>query len=177
MARIAAFNQDGNNFNGHFLPPALIIVWTLQPQQRLGKNPAVRNRQRSHPGDSLNYWLDLFTPYTWNRFRDHGATTSGFRPRQRKAAFERVKRGDLSSAHGSRRAPAACVSRGGTVHSPPHDRRDAVRDAVGSKLINVAGQAGRSASALSCPNLAPTAGAPLPARSRQARVPTMRWPR
>jgi hypothetical protein len=43
----------------------------------------------------LEYWLDLFTPYTWTRFRDHGATISGFRPRQRKAAFERIKRGDL----------------------------------------------------------------------------------
>src|SRR5262249_3096276 len=32
---------------------------------------------------------------TWTRFRDHGATISGFKPRQRKAAFERVKRGDL----------------------------------------------------------------------------------
>lgn len=43
----------------------------------------------------MNYWLDLFTPYTWTRFQDHGAMVSGFRPRQRKAAFERVKRGDL----------------------------------------------------------------------------------
>ena len=41
------------------------------------------------------YWLDLFTPYTWQRFREHGTAISGFRPRQRKAAYERVKRGDL----------------------------------------------------------------------------------
>jgi hypothetical protein len=40
----------------------------------------------------LDYWLDLFTPYTGTR---HGATVSGFRPRQRKAAFERVKQGDV----------------------------------------------------------------------------------
>jgi hypothetical protein len=42
----------------------------------------------------MAYWLDLFTPYTWTRFRDHGANISGFRPRQRKTAFERVKQGD-----------------------------------------------------------------------------------
>jgi hypothetical protein len=43
----------------------------------------------------MNYWLDIFTPYTWNRFKEHGASISGFRPRQRAAAFERVKRGDV----------------------------------------------------------------------------------
>ena len=43
----------------------------------------------------MSYWLDLFTPYTWSRFKEHGASISGFRPRQRAAAFERVKRGDL----------------------------------------------------------------------------------
>jgi len=42
----------------------------------------------------MHYWLDLFTPYTWTRFQDHGADISGFRPRQRKAAFGRVKKGD-----------------------------------------------------------------------------------
>src|SRR5882724_5195770 len=43
----------------------------------------------------MNYWLDLFTPYTWARFQEHGASISGFRPRQRRAAFERVRPGDL----------------------------------------------------------------------------------
>ena len=42
----------------------------------------------------MTYWLDLFTPYTWLRFQDHGADISGFRPRQRKTAFGRVKQGD-----------------------------------------------------------------------------------
>jgi hypothetical protein len=42
----------------------------------------------------MTYWLDLFTPYTWGRFQDHGASVSGFRPRQRKTAFGRVKEGD-----------------------------------------------------------------------------------
>jgi hypothetical protein len=42
----------------------------------------------------MTYWLDLFTPYTWTRFQDHGADISGFRPRQRKTAFSRVKQGD-----------------------------------------------------------------------------------
>ncbi|HXW19472.1 MAG TPA: hypothetical protein VEK35_03100 [Roseiarcus sp.] len=42
----------------------------------------------------MTYWLDLFTPYTWERFKDHGADISGFRPRQRRAIFERVKPGD-----------------------------------------------------------------------------------
>src|SRR6266516_2455110 len=43
----------------------------------------------------MSYWLDLFTPYTWTRFGDHGASISGFRPRQRRAAFERIAPGDL----------------------------------------------------------------------------------
>ena len=43
----------------------------------------------------MTYWLDLFTPYTWMRFQEHGASVSGFRPRQRHTAFERVKSGDL----------------------------------------------------------------------------------
>jgi hypothetical protein len=43
----------------------------------------------------MTYWLDLFTPYTWARFRDHGEKISGFRPRQRKTAFERVESGDI----------------------------------------------------------------------------------
>jgi hypothetical protein len=43
----------------------------------------------------MAYWLDLFTPYTWERFQQHGATISGFRPRQRRAAFERVEQGDV----------------------------------------------------------------------------------
>jgi predicted RNA-binding protein len=43
----------------------------------------------------MAYWLDLFTPHTWTRFQDHGASISGFRPRQRNTAFERVKPGHL----------------------------------------------------------------------------------
>lgn len=43
----------------------------------------------------MNYWLDLFTPFTWRRFQEAGASISGFRPRQRKTAFERVKQGDI----------------------------------------------------------------------------------
>jgi EVE domain len=43
----------------------------------------------------MKYWLDLFTPYTWHRFQENGASISGFRLRQRKAAYERVKQGDL----------------------------------------------------------------------------------
>ena len=42
----------------------------------------------------MTYWLNLFTPYTWGRFKDHGADIAGFRPRQRRAIFERVKAGD-----------------------------------------------------------------------------------
>jgi EVE domain len=43
----------------------------------------------------MNYWLQLFTPDTWMRFRVHGADVTGFTSRQRKAAFERVQKGDL----------------------------------------------------------------------------------
>src|SRR5215813_14177301 len=42
----------------------------------------------------MTHWLDLFTPYTWLQFQEHGADISGFRPRQRKTAFGRVKQGD-----------------------------------------------------------------------------------
>ena len=42
----------------------------------------------------MKYWLDLFTPYTWTKFQEHGSSITGFRPRQRTAAFERVSRGD-----------------------------------------------------------------------------------
>jgi hypothetical protein len=40
-----------------------------------------------------SYFTDLFTPETWEAFRKHGATVSGFRDRQRKTA-ERIKPGD-----------------------------------------------------------------------------------
>jgi EVE domain len=43
----------------------------------------------------MQYWLNLFTPYTWTRFKEKGANVSGFGSRQHKAAFERVKKGDL----------------------------------------------------------------------------------
>src|SRR5262245_20426910 len=42
----------------------------------------------------MKYWLDLFTLHTWHRFREHGAVITGFRPKLRNAAFERVERGD-----------------------------------------------------------------------------------
>jgi hypothetical protein len=42
----------------------------------------------------MRYWLDLFTPFTWNKFQEHGSNITGFRPRQRNAAFERVEPGD-----------------------------------------------------------------------------------
>jgi hypothetical protein len=42
----------------------------------------------------MTYWLDLFTPFTWTRFREHGGSVSGFRPRQRKTAYSRIKHGD-----------------------------------------------------------------------------------
>jgi len=43
----------------------------------------------------VNYWLDLFTPYTWTKFQVNGASISGFRSRQRKTAHEKVKDGDI----------------------------------------------------------------------------------
>lgn len=42
----------------------------------------------------MAYYLDLFTPETWAKFLEHGATVSGFRPRQRKTA-QRLKPGDI----------------------------------------------------------------------------------
>lgn len=41
----------------------------------------------------MTYYLDLFTPETWQAFRAHGATISGFREKQRKTA-ERIEIGD-----------------------------------------------------------------------------------
>jgi hypothetical protein len=46
-------------------------------------------------GADVAYWLDLFTPFTWTRFREHGEDVSGFRLRQRKTAFERIRAGDI----------------------------------------------------------------------------------
>ena len=43
----------------------------------------------------MNYLLDLFTPATWQAFRKSGAEVTGFRPRQRRLAQERVKKGDI----------------------------------------------------------------------------------
>jgi hypothetical protein len=43
----------------------------------------------------MAYWLDLFTPETWQAFQNHGATISGFRYRQRRVAREEIKPGDI----------------------------------------------------------------------------------
>ncbi len=42
----------------------------------------------------MTYWLDLFTGQTWQEFRDHGASVSGFRKRMHNAV-ERMKPGDI----------------------------------------------------------------------------------
>jgi EVE domain len=49
-------------------------------------------KKRSGPNELL---AGLVHPLTWTRFRNHGADISGFRRRQRKAAVERVRKGDL----------------------------------------------------------------------------------
>ena len=43
----------------------------------------------------MNYLLDLFTPDTWQAFQAAGSQVTGFRPRQRSLATERVKQGDV----------------------------------------------------------------------------------
>jgi hypothetical protein len=43
----------------------------------------------------MSYFLDLFTPETWDAFRKHGGTVSGFRERQLAAARDRIKPGDF----------------------------------------------------------------------------------
>ena len=43
----------------------------------------------------MAYFLDLFTPETWHAFGESGAEVTGFRPRQRRIANERVKEGDI----------------------------------------------------------------------------------
>ena len=42
----------------------------------------------------MNYWLDLFTGTTWDEFRQHGATVTGFRPRMRNY-MRAVRPGDI----------------------------------------------------------------------------------
>jgi hypothetical protein len=42
----------------------------------------------------VTFYLDLFTPETWEGFKAHGASISGFREKQRKTA-ERIKVGDI----------------------------------------------------------------------------------
>ena len=43
----------------------------------------------------MKYHLDLFTPETWETFREIGTTVTGFRERHRRLAEERVSRGDI----------------------------------------------------------------------------------
>ena len=43
----------------------------------------------------MAYFLDLFTPETWQQFRENGAGVTGFRIRQQRLASERVHPGDL----------------------------------------------------------------------------------
>ena len=46
-------------------------------------------------GSYVKYHLDLFTPETWEAFREAGATVTGFRERHRRLAEGRVSRGDI----------------------------------------------------------------------------------
>lgn len=43
----------------------------------------------------MAFILDLFTPETWQAFRENGSTVTGFRERHGKLARERVSRGDV----------------------------------------------------------------------------------
>ena len=43
----------------------------------------------------MTHFLDLFTPETWQQFRENGAGVTGFRVRHQRMANERVKPGDL----------------------------------------------------------------------------------
>ena len=43
----------------------------------------------------MAYFLDLFTPETWQAFRETGATVTGFRERHLRSARERVNEGDI----------------------------------------------------------------------------------
>ncbi len=43
----------------------------------------------------MAFHLDLFTPATWQAFRDSGATVTGFRQRHKNLAAERVHQGDI----------------------------------------------------------------------------------
>ncbi len=43
----------------------------------------------------MKYHLDLFTPETWEAFREAGATVTGFRERHQRLAEERISQGDI----------------------------------------------------------------------------------
>jgi hypothetical protein len=43
----------------------------------------------------MAFYLDLFTPETWDAFRRHGGQVSGFRERHERLARERIKAGDF----------------------------------------------------------------------------------
>ena len=43
----------------------------------------------------MRFHLDLFTPATWQAFRDSGSTVTGFRQRHKNLAAERVQRDDI----------------------------------------------------------------------------------
>ena len=42
----------------------------------------------------MAYYLNLFTPETWDAFRGNGGAVSGFRERHERLARERIKIGD-----------------------------------------------------------------------------------
>ncbi len=50
---------------------------------------------QSRKGEQMAYLLNLFTPETWQQFRENGAGVSGFRVRQQRVASERVRPGDI----------------------------------------------------------------------------------
>jgi hypothetical protein len=74
----------------------------LHPCGRLALALKLRNTRHGSEGDGLMaYFLDLFTPETWQSFHAHGSAVSGFRHRQRKAA-EQIQVGDIFCCyHGS----------------------------------------------------------------------------
>jgi hypothetical protein len=53
------------------------------------------NRRRTLAlGGNLNYYLGLFTPYTWTGFRDHGSSVVGF-PHSAEPRARKVEVGDI----------------------------------------------------------------------------------
>jgi len=82
----------------------------------------------------MAYLLDLFTPKTWQAFRDTGGSITGFRERHQHLANERVNKGDIFLCYLTRLSRWCGVLR---VESAPYYDNSPIHDDLASFPIHV----------------------------------------